>query len=178
MMARGPSCKQIIILMSMDNINKFMSASNKHVSNFNQSLKNTKSNLSVNFICIDHQGLIVTLNRVVSPSEISIISNYFKNCNNINLNNIQDTCLPQSKFYLKILSIPYTLEGTNIPINFKTMEAFIKTSHIFNNVNITSKPYVVKVSSKSDMAIIWIDIWNLQNRSTAKKTHKLLLQYQ
>ena len=158
MMARGPSCKQIIILMSMDNINKFMLASSKHVSNFNQSLKNTKSDLSVNFIHIDHQGLIVTLNRVTSPLEISIISNYFKNCNNIDLNNIQDTCLSQSKFYLKILSIPYTLEGTNMPINFKTMEVFIKTLHIFNNINITSKPYIVKVSPKSDMAIVWINI--------------------
>ena len=35
MMTRGPSCKQIIISMSTDNTNKFMSASSKHVSNFN-----------------------------------------------------------------------------------------------------------------------------------------------
>ena len=35
MMTRGPLCKQIIISMSTDNTNKFMSASSKHVSNFN-----------------------------------------------------------------------------------------------------------------------------------------------
>ena len=54
MMTRDSSCKQIIIPMSMDNINKFMSASSKHVSNFNQSLRNNKSDLSVDFIHIDH----------------------------------------------------------------------------------------------------------------------------
>ena len=38
------------------------------------------------------------------------------------------------------------------------MESVIKTTYIFNNVNIASKPCSVKVSPKSDMAIIWIDI--------------------
>jgi len=45
-------------------------------------------------ISVDHQGLIVTSNRVTSPLEISIVSNYVKNYNNIDPNNIQDTCLP------------------------------------------------------------------------------------
>jgi len=46
------------------------------------------------------------------------------------------------------------LEDTNVPINFKTMEAFIKTSHNFDNVNITSKLHIIKVFSKSDIAIV------------------------
>ena len=169
MTTRGPSCKQIIIPMSIDNANKFMSASSEHVSNFNQSLRNIKSDLSVNFICVNHRGLIVTSNRVVSLSEISIISNYVKNCNNIDFNNIQDARLSQSKSYLKILGISYILEGTNMPINSKIMEVFIKTLHIFDNVNIASRFHIVKVSSKSNMAIVWINIWDSQNGSTAKK---------
>ena len=32
-----------------------------------------------------------------------------------------------------------------------------------------SKPCIIKVSSKLDMAIIWIDIWNTQNGNNAKK---------
>ena len=167
---RGLSYKYIIIPMSMDNANKFMSASSEHVFNFNWSLRNTKSDLSVDFIHIDHQGLVVTSNRVVSLLEISIVSNYVKYCNNINLNNIQDAHLPQSKSYLKILGILYILEGTNVLINSETIEVFIKTLHIFfDNVNIAFRPHIVKVFSKSDMAIIWINIWNSQNRSTAKK---------
>ena len=31
-----------------------------------------------------------------------------------------------------------------------------------------SKPHVIKVSPKSDMLIIWIDIWDVQSGSKAK----------
>ena len=49
------------------------------------------------------------------------------------------------------------------------MEGIIKASHIFNNVKIASKPHIYKVSLKSDMAIIQIDIQNSQNSSSTKK---------
>jgi len=112
----------------------------------------------VDFICIDHWDLIVTSNRVASQSEISIISKYIKNCNNIDANNIQDTHFPQSKLYLKILDIPYIMEGTNMPIKSNLIELFIKTLYIFDNVNFFSKLRIVKVSLKSYMAIVWLDI--------------------
>ncbi len=51
-------------------------------------LETLKSDLFVDFIHIDHWGLIITSNRVIFPLEISIISNYVKNCNNIDPNNI------------------------------------------------------------------------------------------
>jgi len=44
---KGPSWKQIIISMSMDNTNKF-------IVNFNYALRSTKSALSIDFICMDH----------------------------------------------------------------------------------------------------------------------------
>ena len=34
---------------------------------------------------------------------------------------------------------------------------------------LTSKPCVIKVSLKSDMAIVWLDIWNIQSGSKAKE---------
>ena len=46
------------------------------------------------------------------------------------------------------------MEDINIPINFDVMEVFIKLTHIFNNIKIMSKPYIVKVSPKSDMIIV------------------------
>ena len=60
------------------------------------------------------------------------------------------------------------MEGTNIHINSEVMELIIKSTHIFNNINIASKLYIVKVSLKSDMVIIWIDIWNSQSGLAAK----------
>ena len=96
-----------------------------------------------------------TLNQIyLSTSFILIIID----CNNIDVNDIQDVLLSQSKSYLKILSIPYLMEGTNMPINSIVMEAFIKLTHIFNNIKNVSKLCIVKMSSKSDMAIVWINI--------------------
>ena len=48
------------------------------------------------------------------------------------------------------------------------IENILKSNHIFNDVVLAFKPRIVKVSSKLDMAIIWIDIWNTQSRSKAK----------
>jgi len=44
----------------------------------------------------------------------------------------------------------------------------IKQNHIFNNVTLASKLRVIKAFSKSDMAIIWINIWNAQSGARAK----------
>jgi len=100
--------------------------------------------------------------------DISIISKYVKSCNNVDTNNIQDAWLPQSKLYLKILSILYIKKGTDMPINSEVLETVIKSTHIFNNINIAPKPCIVKVSPKFDMVIVWIDIWNSQSGITAK----------
>jgi len=74
------------------------------------------------------------------------------------ITNIQEAQLPQLKSYLKILGIPYTREDTNMSINSEVMELIIKSTHIFDNINVASKLHIVKVSPKSDMTIIWIDI--------------------
>ena len=62
--------------------------------------------------------------------------------------------LLQSKFYLKIIDILYQIENTNTLINFSIIEAIIKNIHIFNNVNITFIPQIIKISSKLDIVII------------------------
>jgi len=70
------------------------------------------------------------------------------------VNNVEAPKLPQSKFYLKILGIPYLLKNSNTPISADLVERIIKDNHIFNNIVITSRPRVIKVSHKSDIAII------------------------
>ena len=74
------------------------------------------------------------------------------------LENIKALRLPQSKSYLKIIGIPYLMENTNILINSDFVETVIKSSHIFNDLSLTSKLRIIKASPKSDIAIIWIDI--------------------
>lgn len=63
-------------------------------------------------------------------------------------------CLPQSKFYLKIINILYILENTDMLINSSIVESIIKSTHIFNDVLLAFKPQVIKESLKSDMAIM------------------------
>ena len=40
--------------------------------------------------------------------------------------------------------------------------------YIFKDVTLTSKPYIIKVSSNSDLAVVWVNVWDLQNGSIAK----------
>ena len=69
---------------------------------------------------------------------------------------------------MKVISLPYFQENTTIPITSNVVENILKENYIFNNISLTYKPRVIKVSLKSDMAIIWIDIWDVQSGSNAK----------
>ena len=77
-------------------------------------------------------------------------------------------CLSQSRSYLKIIGIPYIIEDTNVPINFSIIKAIIKSTHIFNDVCLALKPCIIKVLPKSDIAVIWVDIWDAQSSIKAK----------
>ena len=107
-------------------------------------------------------------NKVASKSELQTIENYVKSINCISTTGVKALRLPQSKFYLKIIGILFLQENTNTPVNSSVMEDIIKKNHIFNNIVLASKPHIIKVSPKSDIAIIWIDIWNVQSSSKAK----------
>jgi len=130
MTTKDPSHKQIIIPIGSNNLKKFLSLSNKHIVNINHALKGIKSDVIIDFIRSDYRRLIIVSNKVVSPSTICIINNYVKNTNNLNFNNVQDTQLPQSKSYLKILGIPYLIKNINTPINLNVLEGIIKATHV------------------------------------------------
>jgi len=70
---------------------------------------------------------------------------------------------------LKIIGISYFLyEKSQEYLSSSNVEQIIKQNQIFDNVVLASKPQVIKVSLKSDMLIVWIDIWDVQSRSKAK----------
>ena len=168
MTTKGSSHKQVIVPMGSKNSKKFISSPGNHVANLNHTLKNIKSETIVDFIHVNYRDLIITSNKIASLLDISVINRYIKSCNNIDTNDIQDTYLSQSKSYLKILGIPYLIEDTNTSIDLGVIESIIRSTHIFDNIKITLKSQVVKVSPKLDMAIVWIDIWNVQSSSSAK----------
>ena len=110
------------------------------------------------FVCINQAGIIIVTNKVASPLNLQTIEKYVKNTNFIDSDKVNVPCLPQSKLYLKIIGISYLLENTNTPILADIVESIIKNNYIFNHIIVVSKPYVIKVSPKSDIAIIWLDI--------------------
>jgi len=131
MTTKGLSRKQVIILMSSVNSERFMVLSNKHVSNINRALKEIKSDIMADFIQADNKRLIITTNKVVATSDLNTIENYIKNSDIINLDKVMSPRLPQSKSYLKILDISYFIEDTNIPIILDVVKNVLQFIHIF-----------------------------------------------
>ena len=48
------------------------------------------------------------------------------------------------------------------------VETIIRNNYIFNNIIVASKLRIIKVFLKSDMVIIWLDIWDVQSRIKTK----------
>jgi len=73
MTMKGPSRKQIIILMSNDNNNTFMKNSVAHVASINRLLRNAKSEVAVNYIRSNPIGLLIVTNKVALQLDLQII---------------------------------------------------------------------------------------------------------
>ena len=147
---------------------QFMKESSAYIVNINRALKNIKSKVIADFAWSENSGIVVATNKVAVSLDLQTIEQYVKNVNNIEAKNVEAPRLPQSKSYLKILGFPYLLENSNTPISANLVKRIIKDNHIFNNIVITYRLRLIKVSPKSDMAIIWLDIWNVQSGSKAK----------
>jgi len=112
---------------------------------------------------------MVVTSKVVLQLDLHIIKNYIKNIANIDTSGMEVPRLLQSKFYLKIIGIPYfPYDNLQKCLSSGDIKNIIKQNQIFDNVVLTSKLQVIKVSPKSDMSIIWIDIWDIQSGSKAK----------
>jgi len=162
MTTKGPSRKQVIIPISGENVNSFMKNSFLHVANINRLLHNAKLDVLVDYTRSDPTGITIITSKVSQQSDLSIIDNYVKNSNDINSLQMDEPRLPKSKSYLKIIGIPF-FPHTNSQdkLTSNDIEMILKQNHIFDNISLASKPRVIKVSPKSDMSIVWIDIWNI-----------------
>ena len=101
--------------------------------------------------------------------DLSIIHQYMKNSNDINSLQVEDSRLPKSKLYLKIIGIPFYLHvNSQDKLTSADIKTILQQNHIFDNVTLALKPRIIKVFPKSDMAIVWIDIWDVQSSYNAK----------
>ena len=125
-----------------------------HISNLNRMLKSIKSDVMADFVHSDYTGITIITNKVATSLDLQTIEKYIKETNQIDSENIKTPQLSQSKLYLKIIGISYLLENTNTSILVNIVETIIKNNYIFNNTAIASKSRIIKVSLKSDIAII------------------------
>ena len=157
-MTRGLSRKEVIIPMAKSNTELIISSAHTHISNVNKCLKNSKSNIIADFIRITNNGIIITTNKPANTLDLSTIEKFLKNIDNINLNLIKGPHLSKFKSYMKIVGLLHKIkQGVITP---KYIEGVLKETHLFKDVILASKPYVIKVSPKSDMAVVWMDIWD------------------
>jgi len=69
---------------------------------------------------------------------------------------------------LKIIDILYYQHNESNHLTSKDIKDIIKQNQIFDNIMLASKPQVIKISPKSDMAIVWFNICDMQSGSKAK----------
>ena len=154
MTTKGPSCKQVIVLMKDDNTSNFVKDSSIHVFNINYILKNIKSSTMADYIHTDGKDIIITTNNIASPSDLQAIEKYVKSASCVDSDQVQSPRLSQSKFYLKIIGVSYLSEATNSRISSDKVKRILENNYTFNDVILASKPRIVKVSLKLNMAII------------------------
>jgi len=104
MTTKRPSHEQIIISMESNDSKNLIKLSGNHVANLNYALKDIKSDTIMDFIYINHCGLIISVNKVATSSNLFVVKNYIKNTTSVDSNNIQ------SKLYLKMISITLVRE--------------------------------------------------------------------
>ena len=159
MTTKGPPQKYIIVSMGKDNISKFMASFSSYIANINKAFR--KLDIMADYVWPELIGVTIITNKVASLSNIQVIENFVRNIKNVNSEAIEISRLSQLKFYLKIIGIFYFLENTNILITSNFVDSVIKYNYIFNNLLLISKPQVIKALSKSDIAIIWVNIWDV-----------------
>jgi len=118
-----------------------------------------KSNTCSEFTKLCFGGISIITNSAPAPSDLSIIEKHFKLINGINEEKSFSSCLPQSKSYLKITSILFIQPNSN-KLTHEDIINFIQHSTLFKTVSLTSKPRVIKALPKSDITIVWIDVWD------------------
>jgi len=91
MMTKGLSRKQIIIPMVRSNAELIINLANQPITNINKSLKEIKSDITVDFIHIINNRVIITTDKPANTSNLKIIEKYIKNVNNINSEAIESS---------------------------------------------------------------------------------------
>ena len=101
---------------------------NTYIININRLLKGVKSEISADYIYSNNKRIVIMTNKIAISSDLNIMEKYMKELNNVELNDVINIRLLQSKFYLKILGIPYFPKDTNLFVIPDIIEKVIKSN--------------------------------------------------
>ena len=166
MTTRGPSRKEVIIPMAKHIAKLIVNSAYIHITNINKCLRNSKSDIVADFIQSSNNGIIITTSKPANDLNLATIEKYLKSIQNVDSDSIESPYLPKSKSYMKIIGLPYKINQDIISPDF--IEGVLKETHLFKGVVLASKPCIITASPKSDMAVVWVDIWDSQSGSLAK----------
>jgi len=144
-----------------------MEEANTYIFQINILLRNIKSVLRAEFIYSCPGGIAINTNNVLNPSNLTTMKQYLKLINSAGNNKILALYLFQSKSYLKITSISYIQPNGN-KLTSDDITNIMKHLELFEYMTFVTKPRIIKAFPKSDIAIIWFDIWDSQNDFKAK----------
>jgi len=164
---KGLSRKQALVPVSTNLANVIMEEANNHVFQINSLLRNIKSTLRAEFICPCPGGISINTNNVPNTSDLTVMEHYLKSIEGAKNDEILAPRLPQSKSYLKITGIPY-VQPSGEKLTSEDITNCFKHLELFESISLAAKPRIIKASPKSNMAIIWFDIWDSQSGSKAK----------
>ena len=78
------------------------------------------------------------------------------------------SCLSQSKFFLKVLSIFYQNSNTSLPITPTQIVVALFGSPLFESVILAFMPCIMKASPNYDILVTQINIWDFQRDSKGR----------
>ena len=110
----------------------------------------------------------MSTHSVASVAELEVIKQWVKEIAGLSDNTEVEPCLPQSKFFLKILGVLYWDSNSSLSITPAQVVEALSSSPLFEGITLASMSCIMKASPSSDMSVIWIDIWNSQKSSKDK----------
>ena len=106
------------------------------------------------------------MNKPANVLNLSIIEKFLKKINNVNLDLIKSLYLSKFKSYMEIVGLLYKIKQRVITPDY--IEGILKETYLFKDIVLASKLCVIKASPKSNIVVVWVDIWDSQSNSLVK----------
>ena len=156
MTTRRSSRKQVIVPIVKSNAKLIVQLAYQYIANINNCLRNIKSDIIVDFLQVLNDEINITMSKPASPSDLTTIEKYIKNINNIALYLIESSRFPKSKSYLKIIGLLHLMGNSIITPDF--IKGVLKETHLFKDVLLASKLWIIKAFPKSNIAVVCVNI--------------------